>query len=148
MNNDEYLRWMKQEIDESIKEDEKIQHFLVWLHEKTASLGSHYQESALRAFYCVVVEKTWGKSASREISSIIDINLDKDIHDVRAIAEQLMELEYNGFCYRNTREKILIGQSLGKVKRIPALNIVVDRDLALFCGSSGTENSYPLNNSG
>jgi hypothetical protein len=58
MNNDEYLRLMKQAIDESIKEDEKIQQFLVWLHEKTASLCSPYQESALRAFYCDVVERT------------------------------------------------------------------------------------------
>lgn len=144
MNNDEYLRLMKQAIDESIKENDKIQQFLVWLHEKTASLGSHYQEAALRAFYCVVVEKTWGKSANREISSIIDINLDKDIHEVRAIAEQLMEFEYNGFGYRSTREKILIGQSLGKVKRLPALNIVVERDLSLFCGSYETENSIYL----
>jgi len=56
MNKDECMRLMKQKFDESIKEEEKLQQFLVWLHKKTASLGSHYQEAALRAFYCDVVE--------------------------------------------------------------------------------------------
>ncbi|GET44341.1 NACHT C-terminal helical domain 2-containing protein [Microseira wollei] len=55
MNNDEYLPWMKQAIDESIKEDEKIQQFLVWLHQKTKSLGSPYQGAALRAIFMAFI---------------------------------------------------------------------------------------------
>jgi hypothetical protein len=133
MNKDEYLRSMKQAIDESIKEDEKIQQFLVWLHEKTTALGSPYQESALRAFYCVVVEQTWMNDDNRKISRILDSNLDKDIHEVRGIYRQLMELRFNGIHCGSTREKIEIGQLLGRVKRIPTVDIVIDRDLALFC---------------
>ena len=34
MNNDEFLQVMKQENDEAIKDDEKIQQFLVWLYEE------------------------------------------------------------------------------------------------------------------
>ena len=133
MNKDEYLRSMKQAIDESIKEDEKIQQFLVWLHEKTTALGSPYQESALRAFYCVVVEQTWMNDDNRKISRILDSNLDKDIHEVRGIYRQLMELRFNGIHCGSTREKIEIGQLLGRVKRIPTVDILIDRDLALFC---------------
>jgi hypothetical protein len=83
MNKNEYLRSMKQAIDESMKEDGQIQQFLTWLYKKTVSLGSPYQESALRAFYCDIVEGT--TSVNREISRMLDSNLDKDIDKVRGI---------------------------------------------------------------
>ncbi len=146
MNNDEYLRSMKQAIDESIKEDEKIQQFLVWLHEKTASLGSPYQESALRAFYCDVVEGT--QSVNRQISRMLDSNLDKDIDEIRGIADQLTELWDNDkpvqrLVYEiESREpaysnfpQINFKRLVHQVDTSPAVDIVVDRNLALACKS-------------
>ncbi|MBD1927613.1 hypothetical protein H6F74_15375 [Trichocoleus sp. FACHB-90] len=152
MNKDEYVQAMKQEIDESIKEDEKIQHFLVWLHEKTASLGSPYQESALRAFYCDIVE---GTSVNREISRMLDSNLDKDIDEVRGIANQFRELWDNGqpvarWVYEiESREpaysrfpQINFKRLVNQVDTSPAVDIVVDRNLALVCKMEAVQKEY------
>jgi len=153
MNNDEYLRSMKQAIDGSIKENENIQQFLVWLHEKTASLGSPYQESALRAFYCDIVEGR--TSVNREISRMLDSNLDKDIDQVRGIAEQFIQLWDNGdpvprWVYEfEAREQaysrfpqINFKRLLHQVDTSPAIDIVVDRNLALVCKWEGEQKGY------
>jgi hypothetical protein len=132
MNNDEFLQAMKQANDESIKDDEKIQHFLVWLHEKTASLASPYQESALRAFYCDIVEGT--KSVNREISRMLDSNLDKDIDEVRGIAEQLRKSEYDGISFNPSRlHKFDLHRLINQAKILPAVDIVIDRNIAMEC---------------
>ncbi|MEX0272560.1 hypothetical protein AB3R30_25955 [Leptolyngbyaceae cyanobacterium UHCC 1019] len=146
MNIDEYLQAMKQEIDESVKDDEKIQEFLVWLHEKTASLASPYQESAVRAFYCVVVSKKWGRDVNREICRILDSEFDEGLSQVREVASKLMELDirddfiyfYDKSIYRQTF------QLLYRVKRMSALDIVIDRDLAIFCDQDFDEHEIYL----
>ncbi|HAX76384.1 MAG TPA: hypothetical protein DCY88_11220 [Cyanobacteria bacterium UBA11372] len=144
MNNDEYLLSMKQAIDESIKEDEKIQQFLVWLHQKTASLCSPYQEAALRAFYCDVVE---GTSINSEISRrMLDSNLAKDIDDFREIANQFIylwdndnpverwvyEMESREPAYSRFPE-INFKRLIDRVDTSPNVDIVIDRNLALAC---------------
>lgn len=132
MNKNEYLRTMKQAIDESIKEDGKIQQFLVWLHEKTTSLSSHYQESALRAFYCDIVEGT--KSINREISRMLDSKLDKDIDEVRGIAEQLRDSEYDGISFNPSRlHKSELNRLIYQARTLPAVDIVIDRNIAMEC---------------
>jgi hypothetical protein len=145
MNNNEYLLLMKQAIDNSVKKDDKIQDYLVWLHEKTQSLGSHYQESALRAFYCDVVEG--GQSVNRQISQILDINLDKDISEVREIADQFTYLwdddnnpVERGVYYIESREpaysrfpEINFKRLVDRVNISPAVDIVIDRNFALVC---------------
>jgi hypothetical protein len=134
---------MKQKNDESIKENEKIQQFLVWLHEKTTSLGSHYQESALRAFYCDVVART--QSVNREISRMLDSKLDEGLYEVRGIAHEVNKLvEFDGIFCRSKREQREIGQLLLKVKQMPAVDIFLDRDLALFCTEYERETSIYL----
>jgi hypothetical protein len=150
MNNDGYLRSMKQAIDESIKEDKKIQQFLLGLHKKTTSLGFPYQESALRAFYCAVVEGTI-TSDNREISRMLDSNLDKDIDKIREIADQLRKLWNDGnpvarWVYEiESREpaysrfpKINFKRLVHQVETLPAVDIVVDRNLALACKNPET----------
>lgn len=145
MNNDEYLRLMKQEIDESIKEDEKIQQFLVWLHEKTASLGSHYQEAALRAFYCDVVEgitsdhytstsERASVSVNRKISRILDSRLDKDIDEARGIGNELRKSEYDGITYNPSKlRKFELRRLIYQAETLPAVNVAFDKDAAIAC---------------
>ena len=157
MNLDEYLQAMKQAIDESVKDDEKIQELLVWLHEKTASLASPYQESALRAFYCVVVTKRWDRNVNREICRILDSEFDEGLEQVRDIARRLMELYIkndhikNGHIrfqsrreYKKTLQEDIttFHQLLCKVKEMSALNIVIDRDLAIFCDQNEENKIY------
>jgi len=147
MNNDEYLRYMKQEIDESIKEDEKIQHFLVWLHEKTASLCSPYQEAALRAFYCDVVEGIISDhynsssqervSVNRKISRILDSRLDKDIDEARTVGTELCELEYDAITYNPSKlptiERRRLRRLIYQAETLPAVNVALDKDAAIAC---------------
>ncbi|MBD1838909.1 hypothetical protein [Coleofasciculus sp. FACHB-501] len=134
MNKDEYLQWMKQAVDNSVKEHEKIQQFLVWLHEKTASLGSYYQESALRAFYCTVVAGAKTISISREISRTLDSSLDKDINEVRGISNKLRESEYNGVSFNPRKlHKWELNGLIYQARTLPAVDIVIDRNLAIEC---------------
>lgn len=144
MNNDEYLRLMKQEIDESIKEDEKIQQFLVWLHEKTASLCSPYQEAALRAFYCDVVEgitiATYNSSYqehfsfNRKISRLLDSNLDKNIAEARIVGTELLKYNYITDDRKlSTIERRRLRSLIYEAEILPAVNIVFDTDAAVAC---------------
>ena len=143
MNNDEYLRYMKQEIDESIKEDEKIQHFLVWLHEKTASLCSPYQEAALRAFYCDVVEGIISDhynsssqervSVNRKISRTLDSRLDKDIDEARGVGNELSEYDYITYNPRklSTIEPRRLRRLIYQAPTLPAVNVTFEKDVAI-----------------
>ena len=134
MNNNEYLLLMKQAIDNSVKQSNEIQDYLVWLHEKTQSLGSHYQESALRAFYCEVVEGTRTTDISREISRILDSSLDKDINEVRGISNKLRESEYNGISFNPGKlHKWELNRLIYQARTLPAVDIVIDRNLAIEC---------------
>lgn len=145
MNKDEYLRWMKQTIDESIKEDQRIQQFLVWLHEKTASLCSPYQEAALRAFYCDVVEgiisdhysytsERASVTVNRKISRILDNNLDKDIDEARTVGSELRKSEYDGITYNPSKlSKFDMRRLISQAKTLPAVNIAFDKDAAIAC---------------
>lgn len=143
MNNDEYLRWMKQEIDESIKEDKKIQQFLVWLHEKTASLCSPYQEAALRAFYCDVVEGIISDhynsssqervSVNRKISRTLDSRLDKDIDEARGVGNELSEYAYDYITYNPSKLSTIerLHRLIYQAKTLPAVNVAFDKDVAI-----------------
>lgn len=145
MNKDEYLRSMKQAIDDSVKENEKIQQFLVWLHEKTASLGSPYQESALRAFYCEVVEGLTSAhytstsegafvSVNRKISRTLDSKLDKDIDEARTVGLDLCRSEYDGIAYSSSKlHKIQLRRLIYYAETLPAVNIAFDKDAAIAC---------------
>lgn len=148
MNKDECMRLMKQKFDESIKEDEKLQQFLVWLHEKTASLGSHYQEAALRAFYCDVVEgitsdhysytsEKASVSVNRKISRILDSRLDKDIDEARTVGTELCELEYDAITYNPSKlltiERRRLRRLIYQAETLPAVNVALDKDAAIAC---------------
>ena len=148
MNNNEYVLLMKQTIDDSVKEDKKIQDFLVWVYEKTSSLGTPYQESALRAFYCDAIEgimsdyytSTSEKASvtvNRKISRLLDSNLDKDIGEARDIGEDLRELVYASLDYNlSTYNRIKLGQLRHQAGKIPAVNIAFDKDIAIVCKRS------------
>jgi len=145
MNNNDYLRLMKQKNDESIKEDEKIQQFLVWLHEKTASLASPYQESALRYFYCDVVEgitsdhysstsEKASVSLNRKISRILDSNLDKDIDEARGVGSELCKSEYDGITYNSSKlHRFELRRLIYQAETLPAVNVAFDKDAAIAC---------------
>lgn len=162
MNNDEYLRLMKQAIDESVKENEKVQQYLVWLHEKTASLGSPYQESALRAFYCDVVEGITSDhysetseeasiSVNRRISRMLDSKLDKDIDEARTVGSELCKSEYDGITYNPRKlSKFELRRLIYQAKTLPAVNIAFDKDVVIACKQPYLSHhykyrAYPIN---
>jgi len=145
MNNNEYILLMKQTIDGSVKEDKKIQEFLVWLHEKTSSLKSPYQESALRAFYCDAIEGTISAhytstseqasvTINRKISRMLDSNLDKDIDEARGIGVELCKAEYDGITYNSRKlSKFDLRRLIYQAKTLPAINVAFDKDVAIAC---------------
>jgi predicted NACHT family NTPase len=57
-NSDEMLQIMKQRIDLLVAGDEKLQHFLTWLHQKSSSVSTQYKAAAVRAFYFVCIERS------------------------------------------------------------------------------------------
>ncbi|QLE41281.1 NACHT domain-containing NTPase [Nostoc sp. C052] len=57
-NSDEILQIMKQKIDLLVAEDERLQYFLTWLHQKSSSVSTQYKAVAVRAFYLVCVEQS------------------------------------------------------------------------------------------
>ncbi|MBD1926755.1 NACHT domain-containing NTPase [Trichocoleus sp. FACHB-90] len=48
------LHLMKKQIDALIAEDEKLQRFLTWIHQKSISVEVPYKPAALRAFYFIL----------------------------------------------------------------------------------------------
>ncbi|GBE95331.1 NACHT domain-containing protein [Nostoc cycadae] len=52
------LRLMKQKIDILVAHDQKIQDFLLWLHQKSNSVTTQYKPGAIRAFYIVCVGRS------------------------------------------------------------------------------------------
>ncbi|MEH1853075.1 MAG: NACHT domain-containing NTPase [Nostoc sp.] len=57
-NSDEILQIMKQKADLIVAEDERLQYFLTWLHQKSSSVSTQYKAAAVRAFYLVCVEQS------------------------------------------------------------------------------------------
>ncbi|MBD2511061.1 NACHT domain-containing NTPase [Nostoc muscorum FACHB-395] len=52
------LQLMKQKVDLLLADDEKLQYFLTWLHQKSSSVSSSYKAAGVRAFYLVCVERS------------------------------------------------------------------------------------------
>ncbi|MEH1790938.1 MAG: NACHT domain-containing NTPase [Nostoc sp.] len=57
-NSDEILQIMKKKNDLLVAEDERLQYFLTWLHQKSSSVSTQYKAAAVRAFYLVCVEQS------------------------------------------------------------------------------------------
>lgn len=149
MNLDEYLQAMKQAIDESVKDDEKIQELLVWLHEKTTSLASPHQESAVRAFYCNLIESK--ESINRETSRILDSNLDEGLGEVRGLAIELDRLLDDRFLSGGDIHRIFYPHSsrqsrllIEKIKASSTTDIVIDRHFAIVYNKADAQNAIPI----
>ncbi|MCP6519314.1 hypothetical protein NL464_26815, partial [Klebsiella pneumoniae] len=50
-NSDYLLRLMMQQTDTILAADEQLQHFLIWLNQKSNSAKAIYKPSTFRAFY-------------------------------------------------------------------------------------------------
>ena len=48
---DDLLQFMKQQIDTFIASDKKMQHFLVWVNQKTLLVQSLFKAEVIRSFY-------------------------------------------------------------------------------------------------
>ncbi|MFN6472894.1 MAG: NACHT domain-containing protein [Nostoc sp. SerVER01] len=57
-NADKMLQLMKQKIDLLVANDERLQYFLTWLHQKSSSVSTRHKAAAVRAFYLVCVERS------------------------------------------------------------------------------------------
>lgn len=50
-NADDLLRWMKNQVDQILVADQKLQDFLIWVEQKSSSVTTIYRPAAIRAFY-------------------------------------------------------------------------------------------------
>ncbi|ABA21538.1 Predicted signal transduction protein containing Nacht domain [Trichormus variabilis ATCC 29413] len=73
-NPDEILQLMKDKIDELVAADEKIQSYLVWLHQKTSEVVNSQQVFAARAFY-IICSCTFTHSANDVLAGDLFNNL-------------------------------------------------------------------------
>ncbi|MBW4575981.1 MAG: NACHT domain-containing NTPase [Aphanothece sp. CMT-3BRIN-NPC111] len=67
-NADEMLQFMKQQVDQMMARDKKLQEFLIWLAEKSAAVDVPYKPAATRAFYLTL-------ALARDFNLARDLNL-------------------------------------------------------------------------
>ncbi|MEH2362305.1 NACHT domain-containing protein [Nostoc sp.] len=75
---DRLLLLMKKKIDALIATDQKLQHFLMWVHDKSLYVDTNYKPTAVRAFYLEL-----GLGLMPEISLDLACSLDNTIISVR-----------------------------------------------------------------
>ncbi len=73
---DHLLLLMRSQIDQILSEDEKLQKFLTWLHEKSKSIETKYKPVPIRAFYYdfsgnFLVEKFGWKKTTNKFNDLI-----------------------------------------------------------------------------
>lgn len=83
---DYLLTLMKQQIDQMLTEDAKLQELLTWVEQKSSSVHTYYKPAAIRAFYLTVtrildldLDRALVRSIDRDIDITRDIGLDRDL---------------------------------------------------------------------
>jgi len=69
-NADELMRLIKARIDELLERDEKLQQFLIWMHEKARSVEFSYKPAAVRAFYLYLDRALY---LDRDLTRVLDL---------------------------------------------------------------------------
>ncbi|WP_287454812.1 TIR domain-containing protein [Leptolyngbya sp. UWPOB_LEPTO1] len=80
---DRLLKLMKQAIDNTLVQDDKIQEFLNWVREKTELIDTSHKPVAIRAFYFDLVcdpnlYRTLYRPRSHTLARLLDLDLDLD----------------------------------------------------------------------
>ncbi|WP_445634576.1 NACHT domain-containing NTPase [Nostoc sp. DSM 114161] len=77
-NADDLSHSMKQEIDQLLATDKKIQKFLTWIEEKSRCVDSFYKSAAVRAFY-FDLDLDLGRNLVRDLDRALDPALDREL---------------------------------------------------------------------
>ncbi|WP_299999241.1 NACHT domain-containing protein [Anabaena sp. AL09] len=91
---DELILLMKQKIDNLIEEDEKLQDFLIWTHQKVLSIEFPYKAAAVRALYFYL---DFNCLIEREQYKTNDLNISCDwqlAHSIDKSFKDALEREY------------------------------------------------------
>ncbi len=100
-NSDDLLLFMKQQIDELLATDEKLQQFLTWIEKKSCSVKVRYKPVAIRAFY-LSLSHSHSLSCSLDHSLDRSLNLNLDLsrslelelkHELQQLLDQLPKIE-------------------------------------------------------
>lgn len=76
------LQFMKQQIDNLLADDEKLQQFLAWVEEKSNSVKAPYKKAAVRAFYFVLalyLDRDFDEDRYEFLDSDLHLALDQDL---------------------------------------------------------------------
>ncbi|MBW4597628.1 MAG: NACHT domain-containing NTPase [Brasilonema angustatum HA4187-MV1] len=76
---DDLLKLMKQQTDELLAKDEKLQKFLTWVKEKSDSVKVSYKLAAVRSFYSFF---TQDKDLTFDLDLALTLGLDRDLKRV------------------------------------------------------------------
>ncbi|WP_103666628.1 NACHT domain-containing NTPase [Pseudanabaena sp. BC1403] len=74
---DDFLKMMKDSIDEMLANDEKLQAFLEWVNQKTNSVEFSYKSVSVRAFYSYVEASARALSLAQSLDIDISIDIDR-----------------------------------------------------------------------
>jgi predicted NACHT family NTPase len=85
-NADTLLQSMKQQIDDRLAGDEKLQQFLTWVEQKSSSVTAPYKPAAIRAFYYAL---DLARDLDRDRDLALDLALDRDLDRDRDLALDL-----------------------------------------------------------
>lgn len=83
-NADDLLQSMKATVDALLTGDEKLQQFLIWVHEKSGSVEVTYKPEAIRAFY-LCFSLNLDQTLNHNRNHALDCNLDNDLSHARTV---------------------------------------------------------------
>jgi predicted NACHT family NTPase len=95
---DRLLRLIKQAIDYSISNESRLQHFLKWLLQKSASYQGNYKSTAIRVFYfAFTLAFDFAHNLDLALARAQDLNYNLELSLARAHAQDL-EHAYDSAC--------------------------------------------------
>lgn len=83
---DYLLRLMKQQTDDLVASDQKLQQFLIWVNEKSLSVEVPYKPAAVRIFYFALaftfdrtLDRGFVLALAHDLDLALDLNLERDL---------------------------------------------------------------------
>jgi predicted NACHT family NTPase len=133
---DDLLQFMKQQVDSFIASDEKLQHFLVWVNEKTLLVQSLFKAEVIRSFYFNIgLASYYGYNDYRALFDVVD-HFDANSQGFEAcftsdppdeiLTDLTLTLYFETTCYEGFRDAPLQEALERLMEQIPNQNDIYD----------------------
>ncbi|WP_434684749.1 NACHT C-terminal helical domain 2-containing protein [Pseudanabaena minima] len=124
---DDFLKMMKDRIDEMLAYDETLQAFLEWVNQKTNSVEFSYKTVSVRAFYAHVETPVRARARTLDLVRALDLDLARALDHARAQERDHRLIRDRGLAPASDREldrELALDREL-----VHARALVLDRNL-------------------